>query len=219
MVLEYNLKSTWTCPLRELWEMHHVEAVVAKRWSEKAESPPSTLCRTSHDIQADFMRKRGSGSRSVGIGWEDMILPGVEDPQSRTERVRSNVGKDRVCIFIVWYDEMEMRWCLSTAGSTEYILPVTLSTFVTPVSPYTCRCSLKIYLEAVIERVWRCTWILSSSKLRDALAGRDRASLEMHSVTERWSELTDALGGRDWASLETHLEAAIEWTQRCTWKL
>jgi hypothetical protein len=35
-------------------------------------------------------------------------------------------------------------------------------------------------LEAVIERIWRCTYSPRSSELRDALAGRDRASLEMH---------------------------------------
>jgi len=78
-----------------------------------------------------------------------------------------------------------------------------------PVSPYTCRRSLTMYLEAVIERVWRCT------------GGDGRASLEMHfeAVIERvwrcnWrprlSELTDALGGRDRASVDMHLEAEIE---------
>jgi len=35
-------------------------------------------------------------------------------------------------------------------------------------------------LEARIERVWRCIWRPRSSELRDALEGRDRASLEMH---------------------------------------
>jgi len=38
----------------------------------------------------------------------------------------------------------------------------------------------EMHLEAVIERVSRCTWRLRSSELRDALGGRDRASLEMH---------------------------------------
>jgi len=38
----------------------------------------------------------------------------------------------------------------------------------------------EMHLEAVIERVWRCTWRLRSSELRDVLGGRDRASLEMH---------------------------------------
>jgi len=38
----------------------------------------------------------------------------------------------------------------------------------------------EMHLEAVIERVWRCTWRLRSSELRDALGGGDRVSLEMH---------------------------------------
>ena len=37
-----------------------------------------------------------------------------------------------------------------------------------------------MHLEAVIERVWRFSWRLRSNELRDAHAGRDQASLEMH---------------------------------------
>ena len=66
-------------------------------------------------------------------------------------------------------------------------------------------------------------------ELRDALGGRDRASLEMHfdAVIERgwrcnWrprlSELRDALGGRDRASWDMHLQAMIERDWRSTWK-
>jgi len=54
--------------------------------------------------------------------------------------------------------------------------------------------SLEMYLEAVIERVWRCTSRTRSSQLTDALGGNDRASLEMHS------------------------EAVIERDWRCTWR-
>jgi len=101
-----------------------------------------------------------------------------------------------------------MRCCLSTPGSPEYILRVAHSTSVTRVSPYTHRRSLTIYLEAMIELVWRCTWRPGSNELRDALGDRDQSSLEMHweAVIERvwrctWrprsSELRDALAGRD----------------------
>jgi hypothetical protein len=38
----------------------------------------------------------------------------------------------------------------------------------------------EMHCEAVIERVWRCTWRLRSSELRAALGGQDRASPEMH---------------------------------------
>jgi len=54
----------------------------------------------------------------------------------------------------------------------------------------------EMHLEAVIERVWRCTWTLRSSELRDALGGRHRASLEMH-LEAVIDEFGDALGGRD----------------------
>jgi len=55
---------------------------VVKRWSKKVESPLSTLRRASRNIQIEFMSKRGSGSRSVRIRSEEMILPGVEDPHN-----------------------------------------------------------------------------------------------------------------------------------------
>jgi len=35
-----------------------------------------------------------------------------------------------------------------------------------------------MHLEAVIERVWRYTWSLSSSEFGDALGGHDRVRLE-----------------------------------------
>jgi len=197
-------------------------------------------------------------SRSVGRRWEDMILPGCEDPRNcvdpPTERVRPKGGKDRVCIFVVWQDEMKMRCCLSTPGSPKYILRVAHSTSVTPVSPYTHhrsfhvrisvhppsllndilgvrdRSSLEMHWEAVIERVWRCTWRPRWSELRDALGGRDRSSLEMHWEAEiEWtqrctwrpwsSEFGDAQGGRDGVNSELHLEAVINRVWRCTGRL
>jgi len=38
----------------------------------------------------------------------------------------------------------------------------------------------EMHLEAMIEQVWRCISRPRLSELRDALGGRDRASLEMH---------------------------------------
>jgi hypothetical protein len=78
----------------------------------------------------------------------------------------------------------------------------------------------EMHSEAVIERVWRCTWWPRLSELRDALGGRhrrDRASLEMHfeAVIERvwrsiWrprlTELRDALRGRNRASSDMHFD-------------
>ena len=53
---------------------------------------------------------------------------------------------------------------------------------------------LEMHLEAVIERVWRCTWKTTLCQLRDALGGHDRASLEMD------------------------LEAVFEGIERYTWR-
>jgi len=50
----------------------------------------------------------------------------------------------------------------------------------------------EMHLEAVIERVWRCTWRLRSSELRDALGGRDQTSLEIH---------LEGVIERDWTSI------------------
>jgi hypothetical protein len=124
---------------------------------------------------------------------------------------------------------MKMKCCLSTPGSPKYILRVGHSTSVTPISLYTLRRALTIYLEAVIKLVWRCTWRPRSSELRDALGGRDRWSLEMHweaAIERVWRctwrprsrEFGDALGSRDRASLEMHLEAEVERVWRCTWR-
>ena len=42
----------------------------------------------------------------------------------------------------------------------------------------------EVHFGAVIERVWRCSWRLRLSELRDTLGGRDPASLEMHLEAE-----------------------------------
>ena len=41
-----------------------------------------------------------------------------------------------------------------------------------------------MHFEAVIERVWRCNWRPRLSELREALEGRDRASLDMQLEAE-----------------------------------
>jgi len=158
-------------------------------------------------------------SRSVGRRWEGMILSGREDP--RTQRVRPKVETDRVCIFVVWQDEMKMRCCLSTLGSPKYILRIAHCISVTPESPYTHHHSFHLPYPRIS--------VHPPSLRNDILGVRDRSSLEMHweAVIEwvwrctgrpRWSELRDALGGRDRFSLEMHWEAKMEWTQICTWR-
>ena len=95
-----------------------------------------------------------------------------------------------------------MRWCPSTTGSAEYILPLTHSTTITPVSSYTrCR-SLMMYLGAAIEHVGRRTW----RPWRWELGGRNHASLEM--------QLAAVIMRDYWY----HLEALIRRVWRCTWR-
>jgi len=63
-----------------------------------------------------------------------MILPGRENPRNCMDP-----------------DEMKMSSCLSTPGSPEYVLPVAQSTSITPVSLFTRRRSVTMYLETAIE--------------------------------------------------------------------
>jgi len=91
-------------------------------------------------------------------------------------------------------------------------------------------CNIEMHFESVIEQVWRCTWRLWSSELRDALEGRDRASLEMHMEAEikLISEMhLEAVIKQVWrciwrpwsCNFGMHLEAVIEQVWRCTWRL
>jgi hypothetical protein len=58
------------------------------------------------------------------------------------------------------------------------------STSVTHESPYTHRRSLTMYLEAMFERVEKCTWRPKSSQLRDALGGPEQGNSEIHLEAE-----------------------------------
>ena len=92
-----------------------------------------------------------------------------------------------------------------------------ISTSITPVSPYTCRHSLTMDFKAVTERVARWTLRSRSSELTHAHQGQDRVNSEIQSETviQRvwrctwrpwWSKLGDPLGGRDRVDSEMHSE-------------
>jgi len=162
-------------------------------------------------------------SRSVGRRWVDMILPGREDPHNCVdpwkERVIPEVGNVRVCILIVWQDEMKMRSCLSTPGSPEYILHVAHCTSVYPLSPYTHHHSFHLR--------YPCISVHPTSLLNDILGASGRSSVEMHweaviqwvwRYTWRpWSiGFGNALGCRDRVNSEMHLQAVIKRVWRCT---
>jgi len=50
-----------------------------------------------------------------------MILPGREDPRNISERASEIKSWEKLESVFSLYDQM--RWCLSTPGSPEYILP------------------------------------------------------------------------------------------------
>jgi len=126
--------------------------------------------------------------RSVGIGWEDMILPDVQDQRNcvdsrnlRPSNWDQKLGK--IDCVLSLYDKMRWKWddIYRFRGLPNIYSPsVCPPPLPYPVSSYTCRRYIEMYLEAMIERVWKCTWWLRSSERREALGGRDRVNSEMH---------------------------------------
>jgi len=156
-------------------------------------------------------------SRSVGR-WEDMILPGREDPRNCMDLGQSEwdqkFGKIE-CEFSL-YDKRRWKW------DDVYLLqglpniyspslcppPLPLYLRITAVAPWRCTWSsvFGMLLETVIEWTQRCTWRPRSSELRRC-------------TWRPWSiEFRDALWGCDLASLEMHLQAMIERDWRSTWR-
>jgi len=166
------------------------------------------------------MRKSCSGSWCLGLVWDNIILPRIEDPRNCVDprNLVKSMSDQKLgmldCVFSL-YNKMKWRWddVYLFQGSAEYILPVTLSTFITQISLNTCHCTMKMYLEAVMERVCRCTWRPWSC----GLGGHNCASLEIHleAVIERIWRCTR---GRDWVNREMHLEAIIERVGRYIWR-
>jgi hypothetical protein len=63
--------------------------------------------------------------------------------------------------------------------------------------------SLEMQLEAVIKRLWRCTWSPGSSDFGDAPGGHDRARLEEYLEAVNVEAVSS--GGRcDWSGHSTH---------------
>jgi len=110
--------------------------------------------------------------------WWSHTIAWIHDIASETKKLGM-----RDCIFMAWQDKMQMRWCLSTPGTAGYILPITIPTSITPESQYTRNCSLMMHMDAVMERVWRCTWRPGSCEFEDTLGGCDRVSLGIHLET------------------------------------
>jgi hypothetical protein len=144
--------------MQSIWQL----MVLEHDWRSTITHPPS--------IQMEFLRQRGSGSRSVGMRWGDMILPGVEDarncvdPQNLWKREwDQKLGKIE-CVFWL-YDKMRRKWDdVNILRGLQDIYSCSQRTSVTPVSLFTRNRPLKMYLEDVIERASKCTLRPASSE-------------------------------------------------------
>jgi len=157
-------------------------------------------------------------SRSVGR-WEDIILPGHEDPCNCVDLGQSEwdqkLGKIE-CEFSLydkrrwkWDDVYLLRGLLNIYSPSLCPPPLPLYLRTTAIAPWRCTWSseFEMHLETEIEWTQRCTWRPGSSEFGDALGGRDRVNSE------------DSLVVRDRSSLEMHSEAVTERVWRCTCRL
>jgi len=144
------------------FQMYYLEAIGVKQWSKKEESPPLTLrCTSRSNIHTWFMAKSGSGSRRVGIGWEHMILPGVEDPHNCLDPWNLGCSK-----------------CDQSLDTIEWLFSLyhkRMSTYSRVRQIYIARHSVHLH--------YPCIPIHLPFLVEDVLGGRDRASLKIHMET------------------------------------
>ena len=125
--------------------------------------------------------------RRVGIGWEDIILPGVEDPHNYTDprNVGQSLWKQKLgmieCVFSL-YDKSRWKW--GDVSLLRGLLNIYSLSRYQPLLP------LNLRTTAIIPR--RFTW-------------RPRSTV-----------FGDALSDWDWMNSETHLQTRIKHVSRCT---
>jgi len=121
-------------------------------------------------------------SRSVGRRWEDMILPGRQDPRNcfNPRNLWKSEWDEKLekmeCVFSL-HDKMRWKW---DAVYLPWGLPNIYSASL--ISP-----PLPLYLRTPTVASYLYTWRPWSTEFGHALGGRDRVNSEMHSeaVTER----------------------------------
>jgi len=185
-------------------------------------------------------------SRRMGR-WEDMMLPGHENPRNLGQSEwDQKLGKIE-CEFSL-YDEKRWKWDdvyllrgLPNIYSLSLCPPLLpLYPCTTAVATWSCTWSsvFQLHLEMEIQWAQRFTWRSWSRQFGDALGGHERVNLQ--AIIERvwrctwkaWSSAfgdalggwdrvnsEDALGGRDRSSLEMYSEAVTERVGRCTCRL
>ena len=167
------------------------------------------------------MRDSSTSWRSVGR-FEDMILPGREDPHNCMDA--RSLGKSewdqrlrKIECVLSLYDMMRWKW-------VDIYLPRSLQNiyYALLIAP-----PLPRYPRTPTVAPWHCSWSLWSSEFRDAFVGRDQVNWEIHSEAAiervcwcnwgpRFSEPRDTHQGHDRTSLQMQLETEIQSAQRYT---
>jgi len=195
MVVQHNRKSNWLSPVRELKNVPlgglYGETMEPEGRKPTINTMPHLLQHPDgiHENQRFWLEQcryrveRYDTTRHWG--WRQLC--GISKFWKKW--VRPKVQNDRVCSFIGWYKEIQMKWCRSTLESTEYILAATKSTSITCVSPYTHLWYITMNLEAMIEQGWICTCRLKLIEPNNAHWGYDEANLDISFETEfKWTE-------------------------------
>jgi len=165
-------------------------------------------------------------SRSEGR-WEDMILPGREDPRNLGQSEwDQKLGKIE-CEFSLndkrrwkWDDVYLLRGLPNIYSPSLCSPPLPLYLRTTAVAPWrwTWSSMFGMHLETEIEWTQRCTWRPGSSEFGDALGDREIEWTQRCTWRPWLSEFGDALGDCDRVNSEMDLEARIERVWRCTWR-
>ena len=161
--------------------------------------PPSTLHCTSHNIYTEFKRTRSSGSRSIGIRSDDIILAITDEQHNCVDPHLGHSEWDlklgNVVFVSVLYVKIRWKW-----DGKEMM------------SIYSGACQIYTPHHSIH---FRYPWISVHlpSLLTDILGGCDRASLVKH---------LESVSVQNWrlqsSGLDIHLESVIDVTERCTWR-
>ena len=183
LVVEHNWRSNWRRPLREPRDAP-LESGCGETTELEGRGPSINisphLSRHPNGIREAerfLLEERRKKVRRYNTTqpWESAQLP--RSTKSRKERVKTTVGRDRVCTFVVWQDEMKMRWCLSTPGRSFHLRDPCISLHPSSLLNHALggrdRASSKLHLEVRIDWTQRDTLRPWASQFGDAIGDRD----------------------------------------------
>jgi len=95
--------------------IHHFEAVAVKLQSYNAGSPPSTLHRTTSDIQIKLLSECGSGPRMLARQWDDSAQRSCKCLRNgmvsrNLEKSKWDQNLERIESIFSLYDKMRWKW-------------------------------------------------------------------------------------------------------------